>query len=72
MNNILGFNYIEQINDEKNDIIIYEIKRFLQLLESNNPTVLELLNTPDDCVKQKKQEGPLSPVSTKILFLMKF
>ena len=53
MDNILGFNYIEQINDDKNDIIIYEIKRFLQLLESNNPTVLELLNTPDDCVIYK-------------------
>ncbi len=53
MYDILGFNYIEQINDDKNDIVIYEIKRFLQLLESNNPTVLELLNTPDDCIIYK-------------------
>ncbi len=53
MDNILGFNYVEQINDDKNDIVIYEIKRFLQLLESNNPTVLELLNTPDDCIIYK-------------------
>jgi predicted nucleotidyltransferase len=50
---ILGNGYKEQINDEKNDIVIYEIKRFLNLLASNNPTVLELLNTPDDCVVYK-------------------
>jgi len=50
---ILGNKYVEQINDDKNDIIIYEIRRFLELLGSNNPTVLELLNTPDDCVIYK-------------------
>jgi predicted nucleotidyltransferase len=50
---ILGNGYKEQINDDKNDIVIYEIKRFLNLLASNNPTVLELLNTPDDCVVYK-------------------
>jgi predicted nucleotidyltransferase len=53
MEDILGFNYVEQINDDKNDIVIYEIRRFLQLLESNNPTVLELLNTPEDCIVYK-------------------
>ena len=50
---IFGFNYKEQINDDTNDTVIYEIKRFLQLLSSNNPTVLELLNTPEDCVIYK-------------------
>lgn len=50
---IFGFNYKEQINDDKNDTVIYEIKRFLQLLSSNNPTVLELLNTPEDCIIYK-------------------
>ena len=50
---IFGFNYKEQINDDKNDTVIYEIKRFLQLLSSNNPTVLELLNTPPDCIIYK-------------------
>ena len=40
IDDILGFNYIEQINDDKNDTVIYEIQRFLQLLSSNNPTVL--------------------------------
>jgi predicted nucleotidyltransferase len=50
---ILGFGYKEQINDDKNDTVFYEIKRFLELLASNNPTILELLNTPEDCVIYK-------------------
>ena len=50
---ILGNKYIEQINDDKNDTVIYEIRRFLELLGTNNPTVLELLNTPEDCVIYK-------------------
>jgi predicted nucleotidyltransferase len=50
---ILGNKYVEQINDDKNDTVIYEIRRFLELLGSNNPTVLELLNTPEDCVIYK-------------------
>ena len=53
MDDILGSNYIEQINDDKNDTVIYEIRRFLELLGTNNPTVLELLNTPEDCVIYK-------------------
>ena len=53
MNDILGNKYVEQINDDKNDIVIYEIRRFLELLGTNNPTVLELLNTPEDCVIYK-------------------
>jgi hypothetical protein len=53
MEDILGNKYIEQINDDKNDTVIYEIRRFLELLGTNNPTVLELLNTPEDCVIYK-------------------
>jgi len=50
---ILGSGYQEQINDDSNDIVIYEIRRFLELLSSNNPNILELLNTPEDCVIYK-------------------
>jgi hypothetical protein len=53
MDDILGNSYKEQINDDTNDIVIYEVRRFLELLGSNNPTVLELLNTPEDCVIYK-------------------
>lgn len=53
LSDILGFRYKEQINDDKNDTVFYEIKRFLELLASNNPTILELLNTPEDCIIYK-------------------
>jgi predicted nucleotidyltransferase len=53
MDDILGNSYKEQINDDTNDTVIYEVRRFLELLGSNNPTVLELLNTPEDCIIYK-------------------
>jgi predicted nucleotidyltransferase len=45
-----GLTYIDQINNETNDIMYYEIKKFVDLLLKNNPNILELLSTPDDCV----------------------
>jgi predicted nucleotidyltransferase len=53
IDDILGFEYKEQINDDKNDTVFYEVKRFLELVASNNPTILELLNTPEDCILYK-------------------
>lgn len=53
LDSIIGNQYVEQISDEKNDIVFYEVRRFLELLSSNNPTVLELLNTPEDCIVYK-------------------
>lgn len=50
---IYGTRYKDQINDDKNDTVFYEVKRFLELIASNNPTVLELLNTPEDCILYK-------------------
>jgi predicted nucleotidyltransferase len=52
MENILGTGYVEQLNVTK-DITGWEIKRFLELMGSNNPTVLELLNSPEDCIVHK-------------------
>ena len=49
----MGYGYKEQINDDKNDTVFYEIKRFLDLVSTNNPTILELLNTPEDCILYK-------------------
>lgn len=46
---LLGFGYKEQIDHGK-DECYYEVRRFLQLLETGNPTVLELLYSPEDCV----------------------
>lgn len=52
MDYILGTGYVEQININK-DYTGWEIKRFLELLGSNNPTVLELLNSHEDCIVYK-------------------
>ena len=41
-----GLNYIPQISNETNDIVFYELGRFMELLSLNNPNILELLNTP--------------------------
>ncbi|MDO7851900.1 DNA polymerase beta superfamily protein [Hymenobacter convexus] len=45
-----GLDYIPQIANETNDEVFYELRRFVELLLKNNPTVLELLGTPADCV----------------------
>jgi len=50
---IMGFNYIDQINDEKNDIMFLEIRKFLELLKNANPGMMEVLATPEDCVVYK-------------------
>ena len=49
---ILGTGYVEQLNVNK-DYVGWEIRRFLELMGSNNPTVLELLNSPEDCIVTK-------------------
>jgi uncharacterized protein len=49
-NEYFGLTYIDQINNETNDIMYYEIKKFVDLLLRNNPNIIELLSTPDDCV----------------------
>lgn len=53
MDDILSFGYIEQISDEKNDIVYYEVRRFLELISTNNPNILELLNLPEDNIIYK-------------------
>lgn len=42
--------YAEQINSADNNLMYYELRKFIDLLVKNNPTMLELLATPDDCV----------------------
>ena len=49
---LIGFGYKEQLNTNKDDTS-YEIRRFLELLETANPTVLEMLFSPEDCIVEK-------------------
>lgn len=46
---LISFNYKEQIEIGK-DEVHYELRRFLQLLQTANPTMQELLWLPDDCI----------------------
>lgn len=46
-------NYIEQVSDEKNDKVYYELTRWVELLIKSNPTILESLFVTDDCVTIK-------------------
>lgn len=48
-----GLNYIPQISNETNDISYYEIGRFVELLQKNNPNILEILASPEDCIQLK-------------------
>ncbi len=48
---LYGLEKVTQINDDDNDIVYYELGRFCELLLKSNPTVLELLNPPSDCIR---------------------
>jgi ribosomal protein L37AE/L43A len=43
----------EQVNDATNDVVYYELRKFIELVSKNNPNIIELLNTPEDCVLYK-------------------
>ena len=47
---ILKGNYLEQLNVGGNDIVGYEIQRYIQLLGQNNPNIIESLDIPEDCL----------------------
>jgi uncharacterized protein len=43
----------DQFSNASNDIVYYELKKFIDLLVRNNPNILELLCTPKDCIIYK-------------------
>ena len=42
--------YVPQVSNESNDIVYYELKRFMELLSKNNPNIIELINVPESCI----------------------
>lgn len=44
-------NMVEQVNDERNDNVWYEISKYVSLLAKANPTMLESLFVPDSCIR---------------------
>lgn len=45
-----GLEYTPQVSNSTNDIVYYELGRYLELLSLNNPNILELLNTPESAI----------------------
>lgn len=52
---ILSNNYIPQIDVTKDDVA-YEVRRFLELVSTGNPNVLELLFLPEKCIIDSSKE----------------
>ncbi|MGB0992860.1 MAG: DNA polymerase beta superfamily protein [Akkermansiaceae bacterium] len=50
---LCGTESIEQISDAKSDEVYYELGRFVSLLEANNPNIIELLFTPEHCIRHR-------------------
>ncbi|QEM04672.1 nucleotidyltransferase [Mucilaginibacter rubeus] len=47
---LYGFTQTDQVANNTNDEVYFEIRRFLELLTKNNPNILELLSTPSQFV----------------------
>lgn len=60
--------YTPQVSNETNDIVYYELRRFIELLSKNNPNIMELLNVPDDCIVYRH---PIMDLIKTELFLSK-
>src|SRR5689334_16358411 len=46
----------DQISDARGDTVYYSLRRFVELLAHANPNILELLFTPDDCIRTSSPE----------------
>ena len=67
---VASFKYQQQIMPDK-DTTYYEVKRFLELAGSANPTILELMWMPDRCVQIKDPLFIKYIESNRDLFLTK-
>lgn len=47
---LYGLEQVAQLANGSNDEVYFEVARFIELLLKNNPSILELLSTPKDCV----------------------
>jgi len=67
-NMFYGLDQVHQVNDANNDEVYYELGKFMDLLSKNNPNLMEMLYTPEDCVLYKH---PLFDRIQPVLFLSK-
>lgn len=63
-----GLGYIPQISNASNDIVYYELGRFVELLLKNNPNILEVLASAPECILY---QHPIMRQLTLDLFLSK-
>lgn len=63
-----GLQYTPQVSDATNDIVYYEVGRFVELLLKNNPNMLELLAMPKACIRH---QNPIYDIFNPSLFLSK-
>ena len=52
-NMFYGLEYTGQVNNETNDIVYYELRRFVELLSKSNPNILEMISSLENCVLHK-------------------
>lgn len=71
MINGLRSGYIEQVADEKNDTVYYELGRWIELLMKSNPTALESLFIPKDCIIGKIHPAVQYILDNRDLFITK-
>lgn len=69
LEDIMGFNYQQQVDVSK-DECYFEIKRFLELAMTANPTMLELMFMPKECILIKDKRWDLI-VEHRHMFLTK-
>lgn len=43
----------KMLSDERSDVVYYTLQRLMALIAQSNPNIIELLFTPDDCIKFK-------------------
>lgn len=67
---VASFKYQQQIMPDK-DTTFYEVKRFLELAGSANPTILELMWMPDRCIQIKDPLYTKYIESNRDIFLTK-
>ena len=63
--------YIEQVSDERNDVVFHEFGRWIELLLKSNPTALEGLFIPSDCIVGDVHPAVQAVIDRRDMFLSK-
>lgn len=61
----------DQANDDKHDIVFYNLKRAFELLMTANPNQIELLWIPEDCIKIYNKKIMDELIANRDLFISK-